>query len=165
MKSTPLSAKLLITAALCTLAPAAMANPDRMLKKLDTDEDGQISMLEFEARERSMVNRLDSNGDNAVTQDEIAAHLTEHKTRMQDRMAEVEQRLAQRFRAADLNADGSVTAEEASASMFSKIDANADGYLSIEEIKEARPEGRRGGRFGGPGQGRHYGKLQPSDEV
>ena len=47
----------------------------------------------------------------------------------------------ERFAAADKNADGKLTLEEAQAGMpriasnFKKIDANNDGFVTIEEIK------------------------------
>lgn len=47
----------------------------------------------------------------------------------------------ERFAAADKNADGKLTLEEAKAGMpriasnFSKIDTNKDGFVTLEEIK------------------------------
>jgi Ca2+-binding EF-hand superfamily protein len=62
--------------------------------------------------------------------------------------------MLERLKAADKNADGMISREEAQASLpgifahFDAIDANKDGFITIEELKAAR-QAHRGA--GGPG--------------
>jgi len=77
---------------------------------------------------------IDSNGDGALSRDEVLAH----------------NRL--RFDRLDSDGDGMISADEFSArlvSMFSRMDANADGLLQGEELP------RRMGRYGHEHGARH----------
>lgn len=162
MTTTISNSKLIAILAMSMLASTAYAAPmDRIIDKLDTDGDGQISELEFQQGDRSIVTRLDSNNDDVVTLDEIDALIDEQEARMAERLETIRERLTTHFNDADIDADGSVTQEEARAAMFSRIDANEDGYVTADEIREARPER---GRFGRRGMGPGHGNV-PADEV
>lgn len=96
-------------------------------------------------RERASFEELDTNGDGAITMEEMQA------------------RGDARFAATDTNSDGLLSAEEMMAAsekaksrrverMISKLDANDDGQLSMEEFQAARGgkdkgEGRKGRGF------------------
>ena len=83
---------------------------------------------------------IDSNGDGALSQDEVLAH----------------NRL--RFDRLDTNSDGMISADEFSArllTMFTRMDANSDGLLKGEELPR---------RMGKHGLGRHgHGKADRHD--
>ena len=46
----------------------------RMMEKIDTDGDGQVSRDEFAAFHTDKFNKMDSNGDNSIDADERKAH-------------------------------------------------------------------------------------------
>ncbi len=61
------------------------------------------------------------------------------------------ERFAERMRAADTNADGMISREEAAglprlAARFDSIDANADGNITLAEMQAARAAHRQGNR-------------------
>lgn len=56
------------------------------LKELDTNDDGRISRAEFTGRERPLFDRLDTNGDDAVTPAELDAAVERHHERRQARL-------------------------------------------------------------------------------
>lgn len=154
--------KSVLLAALVTLAPAALlaADPaattppagrphggDRWFTQLDTNHDGAISKDEAsaaaQARVDKMFARMDTNHDGLITQDEI-------KAAADARRAEMKEKAAARFKAADKNGDGLLSKEEAAAlpmlaRHFDALDTNQDGMLSPEEI-EAGAHHRFAGR-------------------
>jgi len=90
------------------------------LKAMDKDGDGKISRAEFQGRE-AMFDRLDSNKDGFLTNDEAA---------------KLPQRLgAQRFKALDKDGDGKLSRDEfpGRPRVFDKLDTDKDGFLSREE--------------------------------
>lgn len=122
---------------------------DRIMDRLDANEDGQISQEEFNMRDRGMMNRLDANDDGVVTVEEINRHIDDRKSEIVDRMATEQEQAIIRFQAADIDGDGMVTAEEARTEAFNHIDENGDGQLSTEELRNGRPNHRnRHDRFG-----------------
>ena len=164
IKSTPLVLALAGLSAFSALSPVALAAPiDRVINKLDTDSDGQVSREEFAASDRSMVKRMDSNGDGVVTLDEINARIEEHQAEMARKADKMKSRVQEHFAEADSNGDGIVTKEEAQSAMFARIDADGDGFLTAQEMFEARPKHRHAPGAGkdGPRGGRHA----PPDEV
>ncbi len=127
------------------LAGAASAAPhDRMIKRLDTDEDGLVSLSEFMAHEHAgMLQRFDADEDGALSLDEIRGGLDQGQKKMRLKLEE-------HFTEADTNGDEVVTTEEARMAAFRRMDKNSDDLLSREEIRKAR-HFRRGHK-----QGRHW---------
>jgi len=149
----------IIATAVLALAPAALfaaaesaAPPDRsareaeMFQRLDTNQDGVLTKDELQAKGAKRVaqsfDKLDRDKDGMVTQDEMREART-------TRMAEMKEHAEERFKAADKNADGSLSKEEATAGMpraakrFDTLDQNKDGQLSPDELRAAG-----GGRHG-----------------
>lgn len=105
--------------------------PERVVKYLDEDGDGLVSLVEFQMPERGARRdrweELDTDGDGGVSRDEVQGHIDEQW---------------QRFESVDANDDDVVTPDEVKAAIFAKLDANGDGYLSADEFTEAREQRR-----------------------
>ncbi|MGV0036576.1 MAG: EF-hand domain-containing protein [Candidatus Azotimanducaceae bacterium WSBS_2022_MAG_OTU7] len=125
-------------------ATTALGQPmDRMMGKLDTDDDGMISAEEFhQPQDRSVMERteawmerMDVNNDGAVTMDELPPSQDEMDTQMH-----------KLFSGVDTDGDGSVNEKEAQAAAFNLIDENGDGYLTKAELRDTKPP--HGGAMG-----------------
>jgi hypothetical protein len=158
--------KSVLLAALVTLTPVAVLAADpasapgaprgegEFFKRLDTNHDGVISKDEAAGAERiaKSFDTLDADHDGMITQDEMRAAA---EARREEMKAEV----AARFKAADKNADGLLSKDEATAGMpmvarrFDQLDTNKDGQLSPEELAAARHRmgGGKRGWHGEPG--------------
>jgi Ca2+-binding EF-hand superfamily protein len=123
--------------------------PHDMLRA-DTDGDGRVSRAEAEAasskKSTEWFDKLDTNKDGYVTQDEISqAKAT--------RRADMKARFDERFQEADMNKDGQLSLDEVQAKMprladrFTTLDKDKNGLLSKEELAS-----------GGPG---HHGRPEP----
>lgn len=139
-------------AALVLLAGGAMTafgKPiDRMIDKLDSNDDGMISAEEFQPpRRRGMMEHMDANNDGAVTMEDINEQFAGDQAEIAVRQAEMMARAQAFFSDADIDGDGSVTQEEAQSAAFNRIDKNADGYLTKGELRNAKPH--HGGRHRG----------------
>lgn len=116
-------------------------------------------------RAEMMFERMDANGDQAVTMDEAQAYATARFTSMDsngdgvvdraERQQARQGRRAERFARLDTNGDGMVSKAEMTAQRgqraerrFTKMDQNADGLISPEEAAQAKGH-RRGGKKGG----------------
>lgn len=122
-------------------------------------------------RAQHLFERMDTNSDQVVTQDEVATHTaarfaeldlnsngvvepTERKQARQNRSAE-------RFARLDANNDGAVTRAEAAAVLgdraerrFDRMDINGDGSITADEAKNARGKHKGGKRrHGGQAKG------------
>lgn len=117
----------------------------RMLERLDRDGDRAISREEARAMSDERFGRWDRDGDGAVTEAEMVAAA-------QERIAE---RVAKMFARMDGNGDGRIERAELDAAgdaRFERMDADDDGSVSFQEIRarwqkwrhgtdgEARPE-------------------------
>jgi Ca2+-binding EF-hand superfamily protein len=127
-----------LAAALATGAIAAGAggHGERMLQRLDLNQDGAITLDEASAVRAVRFLHWDSDGDNAITEAEML-------TAAQARMA---RRIAKMFARMDRNGDGRVERSEFDdhgAARFARLDTDGDGRVSGEEIR-ARPHQRRG---------------------
>ena len=159
MKTHNLLKTMLPGVVLSAIAINSYANPaERMLSKLDTDEDGLISMAEFQAGEGGPFSRMDNNSDGAVTLDEIrhnmSERIAEHQQEISERQADRQDRIEAHFTQADEDGDGVVTIDEAKLAAFTHMDQDADGYLSSQEVKNTRLRHHKG-------MGRHH--RRPDD--
>lgn len=105
--------------------------PERVIKHLDDNGDGLVSIDEFKmpkrGPERHRWEALDSNDDGQLTRAEVQGQVSEQW---------------QRFEAMDTNNDDKVTRAEVQAALFSRLDSNADGYLDAGELKQMQDERR-----------------------
>ena len=125
----------------------------KRFERLDQDGDGLLTLEEFESR--GILARMAEDTDGALTLEEAQAKVEARHKAKREWMAEHHQmmteRLAERFAAADVDADGSLTPEEIRQAAFARLDSNGDGYIDAEEAKAARKEmqhGKPGWRHG-----------------
>lgn len=133
-------AALLATGSLAAAAGAA-GDGGRMLERLDLDGDGAVSRDEARAFGDERFQRWDSDSDGIVTEAEMIKAA-------QERIAA---RVGKMFARMDRNGDGRLERAELDAmgsARFERMDADGDGRISVEEIR-ARWRGRHGGMGGG----------------
>lgn len=98
---------------------------ERILKRVDTDQDGKISKAEFDAGGAKLFARLDDNSDGKIASDEMPQrHMARFGGKMFDRM--------------DADEDGKVTKSEFQAAgekMFQRMDKNGDGIIEKSEMR------------------------------
>ncbi|MEM9734579.1 MAG: EF-hand domain-containing protein [Pseudomonadota bacterium] len=125
---------ILPTAALSGIAMADQRADKRaqIIKRLDTNGDGKLSIAETVTRASMRFERADQNKDGAITVEEITAT-------MQRRRSE---RFARRvMRRLDVNGDGKVTKEEMESrarKRFARMDADDSGFLEQDEMRRSR---------------------------
>lgn len=119
-------------------APASFA-------ELDTNNDGQVTKAELEARGAVRFAKVDLNSDGFLTADEIEAAGKEKAAK----------RAARMIKHLDADEDGKLSAEEMSkrgkgrggkdrgAKMFERFDADKNGSLSEEEFAAANEKMRK----------------------
>ena len=128
------------------LAPVAAADPgdrrhDRMLNRMDVNDDGLITLDEFRGpgrRGAGLPGHADADGDGNITIDELNLHLDEREAKQTERMAEARARATEHFATNDNDGDGMVTPDEARAGSFSRLDSNGDGALTPDEMRAAK---------------------------
>jgi Ca2+-binding EF-hand superfamily protein len=113
-----------------------------MLDRMDDNQDGVISMEEFQSPMKGRMSRADADDDGEVTLNEIESHRAERMAEHEARRAEHADKMSARFQAMDTDGSGGVTPEEARIAAFNYMDSNQDGSLSVDELR--RPEGHRG---------------------
>lgn len=106
-----------------------------ILDRFDQDDDGKISLEEFDPPRIMPIDEIDMDNDGVSIEE-----LINYRQKMQD------DHIASMFEKLDLDGDGRLTAEEARASMFAQLDSNEDGYLSPRELRPSMH--RRHGRAG-----------------
>ena len=106
----------------------------KMIKQLDSNDDGMISRDEFTMPERhgSPDMRMDLNGDGEVSRDEVSRVVS-------DRAEEA----LSRFDKEDTDGNGVLTTEERRMSAFNRIDADGDGQRTKREFKGSRDDAER----------------------
>jgi Ca2+-binding EF-hand superfamily protein len=100
----------------------------RILKRVDTDEDGKISKAEFDAEGSKLFARLDGNADGKIADNEMPhRHWARFGGHMFDRL--------------DADHDGKVTKAEFQAAgdkMFQRMDKNGDGTIEKDEMSHGK---------------------------
>jgi Ca2+-binding EF-hand superfamily protein len=98
---------------------------ERILKRVDTDQDGKISKTEFDAGGAKLFARFDDNSDGKIASDEMPQrHMARFGGKMFDRI--------------DADDDGKVTKSEFQAAgdkMFQRMDKNGDGIIEKSEMQ------------------------------
>lgn len=156
-----LSAALLLGGALAALADAPRgdraathgARLEQMFDRIDADGDGAITRVELEAAPAARFAAADADGDGKATVDEIAAMLR----------TDADARAARMLSLRDANGDGALSADEMAPRradradrMFSGMDADGDGRVTRAEA-EAGMQSMRGMRDGhGRDEGRDH---------
>ena len=136
MKRSAILAGLLLGLAPVCAAAAQDMPGQRILQRLDTNGDGAISKDEILAGRERLFTRLDRNGDGVIDDNEIETA----RQAMEDRAQAAEARLGNRLRRMARNGAGQVTENEfqASTPLFDLADRNGDGKLSADEIAAVR---------------------------
>ena len=139
-----------------TLPLVAQDGGDRMqmmLRMLDTDNDGAISLEEYTGANMPMMSRIDADSDGFVSEQEYLNNLQTMGGRMRptpvpdqvggrqltdqqrERIAEqVEQRALGRFQAMDSDGDKKVSLLEYRQGTFKTLDRNQDGKVTADEL-------------------------------
>jgi Ca2+-binding EF-hand superfamily protein len=118
-----------------------------MLEKLDSNNDGTVSIVEINQMGAKRAAEIDANNDGKITQTEIDTH------RAQQREARQAARKAARFAKLDSNGDGIVTTAEFSSAQTARLvamDTDKNGVISADEAKAKR--GHHYGRHAKPAQ-------------
>ena len=101
-----------------------------ILERVDTDKDGKISKVEFDAEGSKMFAKLDENSDGKIASDEMPQR---HWARFGGHM----------FDSMDADHDGQVTKAEFQAAgekMFQRMDKNGDGIIEKDEMQKPHGE-------------------------
>jgi Ca2+-binding EF-hand superfamily protein len=129
-----------------------VARTKERFSKADADGNGALSRPEAEKSMPGVARRfdaLDANRDGHVTQDEIKTWRMQKrreacKSAPEQCRAQMQARLAERFRRADTDRNGALSRLEVEKSLprlarrFDAIDANRDGNVTVEEVLAAR---------------------------
>ncbi|MDJ0974369.1 MAG: hypothetical protein QNJ98_07925 [Planctomycetota bacterium] len=134
----------------------------RILKRLDTNQDGALAQDEVPAKLWERIGAADTDGSASVTKDELKAFRKAKRAERAERGGTVETgqrgkgrkgkkgrkgRRGKRFDRADKNGDGALTADEVKPEVWEKIskaDADGNGAVTKEELK-AYKQAQRGG--------------------
>ena len=165
MKKTFLMAALL--SGVVMAAGAVSAQPDQRERPdfatLDTNGDGALTLEELQARGEARFAEMDTDGDGALSAEELIAQAN----------AQAEDRVARMIERMDENGDGALQADEMKPRgdrgernmdrMFDRMDADEDGVISAEEFAAAQEKmAERGGRHD-RGNGRDHGRDHGRD--
>lgn len=136
--------------------PAFADKGHGMFERSDTDGDGFITKVEFNAGRDSMFAKIDANKDGILTQEEMQAareawHAKMGKPANDNQPADqsqaqtptepAKQRHGGFMKRLDTNQDGQISTAEFAAGgekMFAKLDANADGKIAKDEVPQHR---------------------------
>jgi hypothetical protein len=116
-------------------------SPDKMMERLDANENGQLEAAELPPRMQEHIAEIDTSGDAVVSKDELAAHF---KARAAEHQAKFGERAKARFDKKDVNHDGMLEPSEVGEhwAKLSAADANGDQKLTTEELKAAFESGK-----------------------
>lgn len=131
-------------AAVLLVTSPAIAREGRIFDRLDANGDGAITFEELQSHRDAMLERVDANGDGVVSRDEMQARVAERQSKRAERAG-------QRFERLDANGDGMVDRDErraAAEARFERMDRDGDGRITREEARELREERRGDGKPG-----------------
>lgn len=162
---------LCITAAIVLMGEAVEARPsrggpapERMIRFLDTDDNGTVDLDEFVAGRTAQFERQDKNGDGFLTEEEFSdparpargARFLRRMDKDGDQsvsQGEIDAALQQRFDRLDKDGNGTITPDEFSernAAMLKRLDRDGDGSISREDMDQMqRLRAERGQRLFG----------------
>lgn len=128
--------------AVTVLVASAIATPLKAqpfgggLARADADGDGAISAAEAKQARLKMFQRLDQNGDNQISGDEVEAL----RGRVNAMARMLDSAIVLRSQTMDANGDGTLTQTEFMSAnpIFEMIDRNGDGTADATELAEAR---------------------------
>jgi Ca2+-binding EF-hand superfamily protein len=118
---------------------------------MDINDDGIVSIEEFQPPMEVRLSRADADNDGAVTLEELNQHRADREAQHVERQANHADQMTQRFLAMDIDGSGGVTPDEARLAAFHHMDSDQNGSLSVDELR--RPEERKG--KGGKGKHRN----------
>jgi Ca2+-binding EF-hand superfamily protein len=131
------AAALTLTAAAGVATAKDGARMEKFFEKVDVNGDGAITQSESQTFRDARFQRMDSDGDGVVTLQEM----TEAGRKRGGDWA------AKRFERMDANGDGVIRRtefEDMAARRFEAMDANGDGAITMEEVREGFAR-RKGG--------------------
>lgn len=163
-----ITASMLAALALPVTAQDNAGGQQMMLRALDSNNDGTVSLEEFTASNAPMMSRIDANSDGLVSEEEFLTNFRnlgtmaggmrqgggggngggrqltdEQRARVAKRM---EEQARGRFAAMDPDGDKQVTVAEYRHATFSNMDQNKDGLLSGDELSMQGRGAMAGGR-------------------
>jgi Ca2+-binding EF-hand superfamily protein len=112
-----------------------------MFQRYDTDNDGKISLAEYEAGRMMQFKRIDTDGNGSLSFAEIDAASAAAAQRGGP-MADMMRARNDALKAADTNGDQSISADEFKAYVdaeFKKLDTNNDGFVTEDEMRAGMP--------------------------
>ena len=133
------------------------------IEDVDSNGDGVISFVEFEASHNGSLSRFDTDLNDVLTLDEFldaqpsrgprsgnrgagsdsTSESSDRRKRLRERITE---RAVGQFHAMDTDGDEVVTLAEFQEANFERIDSDKDGVLSVAEMQDQRREPRRSRR-------------------
>lgn len=149
MHKTVITTLLIAGLASSNLAFADRGGPGKFMRFFDTNQDGTVTLDEFESASQARFERMDTNKDGQVTSGEFQSYVEARRNEKQ----------ADRLKKMDTDNDGQVSKEEyvaykseRASNKFTRMDKNQDGVLSADELKACRKHGHHSGQ-------RIFGKL------
>ena len=125
---------LLLTAGLvlAAISPAFGSEAEDMFKRMDTNGDKKVTMLEHAQFAETMFKQSDADFDGKVSVAECEAAQTKDHAKVN------KEAVVKHMRLVDTDGDGQISATENAAyakSMFTRADKNGDGVLSEDEVE------------------------------
>jgi hypothetical protein len=116
------------------------------LSEIDVNGDSLISKLEFLAHTKTRFDKADTDGDGALSSDELLLQIS----------TKASARVQKMINRADTNADGLLGFDELEtarskgrgSNMFNKLDTDNDGQLNQEEFSKVKKRGGKGKKRG-----------------
>lgn len=122
-----------------------------MMQGADANKDGVITREEVSAAKKARFATIDTNGDGALSIDEMKVHhdevMAKRETKMKEKMSEKmagmkekkQSRMNEHFAKMDKDGDGTLTFDEfghaGEKDMFARMDSNGDGRITEDERK------------------------------
>ena len=126
--ATAAATALLLTASALHAAEPRLPTGEKTFAAADKDKDGKLTLAELTPAAERRFLKLDANGDNAVSREEIETSLR----------AAMEKRLQRMLTRMDANQDGTITQAKLDTlltAQFGKADTDANGAVTFEEAQ------------------------------